>query len=565
MDFEDYYQKASDYVRYEQEPVFREEVIQAMNEEQIESLHDRFYTELAFGTAGMRGIIGGGYNRMNSYMVRRVTQGLSDYVNEVFPDKPSVVIAYDSRHYSQVFASAAASVLCANGIRVYLYDEIHPVPLLSFAVRRLQASAGITITASHNPSEYNGYKVYWSDGAQVIAPHDTAIVEKVRSITSGDMIAERSLADAVAAGMLTAVPGEVDEAYYAMVLNSISNPAIFSADIPCSVVYTPLHGSGNVPVQHLLKTLGVDYSVVAAQEEPDGDFPTVTMPNPENPDAMQLAIAQAKRQKADLILGTDPDSDRLGIGVPNDSSKQDYTLLGGNQIAVLLCDYLLSQQRQPITGGVCVKSIVTTDLMKRVAGSYGCECRDVLTGFKYIADQMHRITEEGGRFLFGAEESFGYLWVQEVYDKDAVSAAVLAVEMMLYHASQGTSLLERLDELMRQFGCFAEKVISKSYPGAEGKAAMEQIMKSFRTDCPNEIGSLQVRRVLDLKEGAQGLPPADVIIITLDGGSKVVIRPSGTEPKIKYYIFSVSEEPDLEAAKRAGLARQQKIMDSLGL
>lgn len=565
MDFEYYYQKASEYVEYEMEESFRKEVIQAMNEEDVESLHDRFYTELTFGTAGMRGVIGGGVNRMNPYMVRRVTQGLADYVNSQFSEGRTVVIAYDSRNYSDMFAEAAALVLCANGISVYLYDTIHPVPLLSYAVRHMHASAGITITASHNPAKYNGYKVYWSDGAQVIAPHDAGIVSCVRKITSGDMIRSMGVDEARSEGLLLEVPGDVDQSYYRMVEKSLRYPELFNEDLPCSVVYTPLHGSGNVPVQELFRRLGVKYTIVSEQEAPDGDFPTVALPNPENPSAMSMALELAKEQSADLVLGTDPDSDRLGIGIPIDESKEEYMLLGGNQIAALLCDHVLSAQPEGLSDGVCVKSIVTTDLMKEVAAAQGCECRDVLTGFKYIADQMHRIEEEGKRFLFGAEESFGYLSVQEVYDKDAVSTAVLAVEMLLRCKKQGLSVLDRLNQLWQSFGYYEEKVISKTYQGSEGRDMIDQLMEQFRNDPPKEIGGMAVVNIVDLKPGHGALPPADVVIFELSGGSKVIVRPSGTEPKIKYYLFSVSGREDLGAAKQESRERQQSMLQSLGL
>ncbi len=564
MDFEMYYEKASEYVKYESVDTFRQEVIQAMNQEDVEELHDRFYTELEFGTAGMRGVIGGGYNRMNPYIVSKVTQGLADYINEASPDNRTVVIACDSRNYSELFSEVSAQVLCANGIRVYLYDTIHPVPLLSHAVRYLGCAAGITITASHNPPKYNGYKVYWSDGGQVIPPHDTGIVSKVRQVADGSMIKTMSSADARSRRLLSGVPEEVDAAYYDKVLADPVRKAAFAEDVPCKVVYTPIHGSGNVPVQHLLKTLGVDYEVVAEQEEANGDFPTVTLPNPENPQAMSLAIELGRKTGADIILGTDPDSDRLGIGFPTDPGKQEFSLLNGNQIAVLLCDYLLAT-RTPATPAVCVKSIVTTDLMGAVAAAAGSECRDVLTGFKYIADQMIKIEAEGKSFIFGAEESFGYNSMLDVHDKDAVSSAILAVEMMKYHAKNGKSLQDRLEEIWGEFGFYLEKVISKDYPGSEGKAEMEAIMRSYREAAPTEIGGMAVESVEDLLAGTGSLPPADVIILRLKGGSKVIVRPSGTEPKIKFYLFSVAKEADLDAAKAESARRQQAMITSLGL
>ncbi|MGM0431327.1 MAG: phospho-sugar mutase [Spirochaetota bacterium] len=559
MDQKTLFHAAQQYIDLEEDTHFRKEVETALAAGDVQQLSDRFYTQLTFGTAGMRGVIGGGFNRINPYMVQRVTQGLADYLLSTQQEAVSVVIAYDSRNYSQTFAQNAADVLCANGIAVYLCSEITPVPLLSYAVRYLHASAGIVITASHNPAEYNGYKVYWSDGAQVTAPHDVNIVkhvEQVKTIRRNDA----GLGEA----LLKQVPAEVFEHYYERVIASLPHREVFTEGLSHQVVFTPLHGTGRKPIEYLCSRLGVNVATVEEQSMPDGNFPTVEMPNPEDRRAMSLAVNLGQELGADIVLGTDPDADRLGVGLPSDESKSEYELLNGNQIAVLLGDYLLEASKE--SGDkklVCVKSLVTTDLLAAMAASHGVECRDVLTGFKHIAVQMHAIEKEGKHFLFGAEESFGYLGVPFVYDKDAVSSAMLLIEMMLYYKQQGKNLLQRLEEIWDTYGYYQEHVLAKSYQGAEGRNTIEQIMKSFRQTPPETMGGLAVTQVVDLQDGTDGLPPADVVILKLEDGSKVVVRPSGTEPKIKYYVFTVTEAEDLHSAKRNSETKQRRLLEQL--
>ena len=445
---------AREYISSETDAVFSREVENAVELGDWEGLYDRFYTSLSFGTAGMRGMIGGGTNRINTFMVRRVTQGLADYLN-ASSKSPSAVIAYDSRLFSKEFATSAAKVLAANGVKVYLYTTLHPVPMLSFAVRHLGTTAGIVITASHNPSKYNGYKVYWSDGGQVTPPHDTEIAKRANAVKKDDIkdADEKSLRDS---GMLSDVPDSVDEAYYSMVKSSLRRPELIK-ESSIKVAYTPLHGSGNVPVRHMLSELGIECHVVESQEKPDGSFPTVKLPNPESAEAMERVIALGKEIKADIVLGTDPDADRLGIAIPKDSSKTDYLLLTGNQIATLLVDYLLTTAREIGREGIpfVAKSLVTTDIVRKITEKNGGECKDVLTGFKYIAEEIERI-ERGDNpsryFLFGCEESYGFLTVTSVHDKDAVSSAVAAVEMMCYYASKGITLQQRLDAIYASYG-----------------------------------------------------------------------------------------------------------------
>ena len=535
--------KARSYVKSEKEEYFRSQVEQMISSEDYDSLYDAFYTSLAFGTAGMRGVIGGGTNRINTFMVRKVTQGLADYCNS-YSDSPSVVIAYDSRNWSKEFALSAALVLSANGVRTYLYDTLHPVPMLSFALRHLGTTAGIVITASHNPSKYNGYKVYWSDGGQVTPPHDIEIAKLANAVSASD-IKDIDEAEARKSGILSGVPDSVDEAYYSMVISSLRRPQVVKGS-PITVAYTPLHGSGNVPVREMLSRLGIRTEVVKEQELPDGNFPTVRLPNPESAEAMTKVIELAKAVKADIVLGTDPDADRMGLAIPTDSGKTDYLLLTGNQIASLLADYLLCTNREQ--GGrdrkpLVVKSLVTTDLVRKIAKENGADCKDVLTGFKYIAREMNAIDQGENKdnfFLFGCEESYGFLTVNEVHDKDAVSSAVAAVEMMCYYASKGITLQQRLDSIYAHYGYYTELVFSRDYEGAEGKAEMQRIMKNLRT---LKAGSSFVNRTIesveDLLADGTGFDRADVVIIRFTSGEKLVVRPSGTEPKIKYYIFLI--------------------------
>ncbi len=531
--------KAEAYIESEKNDAFRKEVEDAIRNKAYEELYDRFYTSLAFGTAGMRGVIGGGTNRINSFMVRKVTQGLAGYLSRM--ERPSCVIAYDSRHYSAEFARSAAIVLAANGVRTYLYDELHPVPMLSFALRYLKTTAGIVVTASHNPSKYNGYKVYWSDGGQVTPPHDVEIASLANKVRPEDIkdADEKSLRKS---GILTSVPPEVDAAYYQMVKNSLRRPEIIASS-RIRVSYTPLHGSGNIPLCTMLSDLGIDVEVVKEQEMPDGAFPTVKLPNPESAEAMSKAIELAKNIKADIVLGTDPDADRLGIAIPKNSEKTEYTLLTGNQIAVLLADYLLvtSLEKGRTKTPLVVKSLVTTDLVRKIAEKNGALCKDVLTGFKYIAEEMQAIDDDPSSdkyFLFGCEESYGFLTVNSVRDKDAVSSAVAAVEMMCYYASKGISLTQRLDAIYASYGYYTEAVFSKDYEGASGREEMARVMASFRSMKEGDVlVGRTIETIEDLLEENTGFPKSDVIIIRFKSTEKLVVRPSGTEPKIKYYVF----------------------------
>ncbi|MFA5513815.1 MAG: phospho-sugar mutase [Sphaerochaetaceae bacterium] len=554
--------KANNYIKWEKEEHFRDEVALALQEEAFDELYERFYTTLTFGTAGMRGVIGGGTNRINPFMVVLVTQAFANYLRKEI-EKPTVVIAYDSRNYSKLFAKKAALTLCANGIKVFIYDEIRPVPMLSFALRYLKADAGLVITASHNPAKYNGYKVYWSHGGQVTAPHDEAIVECVKRVKAEEI---KSIAESKAQkeGLLATITTDVDNAYYALVEEKLINKALFNTtDI--KVAYTPLHGAGNKPLSSLLDRFNISYDIVKEQQLPDGDFPTVAMPNPEDPQAMRLALELAVKNGADIVLGTDPDADRLGIAIPSDPTKKSYTLLNGNQIAVLLVDYLINNKKDNRIA-VVIKSLVTTDLVKEIVEKRLGVCLDVLTGFKYIAEKIEELQDSEEKFfLFGCEESFGYLFLEQIRDKDAISSAMLAVEMVAYYKANNISLQDRLDAIYNEFGFFSEKVLSYSYEGVSGVEKMAQIMASFRSLRTGSTfaNNLVAHKSDLLNDKNTNLPPSDVIILKFESGDKIVVRPSGTEPKIKYYLFFKSNGESKEAFEKLVQSKTNQLKSHL--
>ena len=535
------------YLKGEEYPSFRKEVEDLLQKEEWRELQDRFYRDLEFGTGGMRGVIGGGTNRMNPFTVRRATQGLSNYLRKQKP-RSVAVIAYDSRRFSDIFAREAARVLGSNGIRTYIFSTLRPTPMLSFAVRLLRADTGIVITASHNPPEYNGYKVYWADGAQIVPPHDRGIIQEVGKVSTGILC--RPLEELESDCWVCFIDREVDEAYFRMVETTVLRPNLFLEEASTvKVVYTPLHGTGTFPVETVLKRLGVSVQTVPAQRMPDGNFPTVQYPNPEEAEALHLALELGTELKADLVMGTDPDADRLGVAV-EDQGK--FVLLTGNQLGCLLEDYILSTRKELGTlprKPIIIKTIVTTELQRKIAEHYGASCIDVLTGFKYIGEMIRRFEEERSeyQYVFGGEESYGYLVNTEVREKDAVSAAVMAVEMCLYYRSQGKSLYRRLQELFFQFGHYREALVSKEFKGEEGMRQMEELMNTLRTSPPDRIGSRRVVKIKDylmgIERNAEGretgkisLPRSNVLQFFLEDESILSARPSGTEPKIKFYI-----------------------------
>ena len=541
--------RANAYIAAEQNAFFRGEVEALVAANNLDELTDRFYRDLEFGTGGLRGVIGGGYNRMNAFTVQRATQGLANYVaKHSGVANPSAVIAYDSRNYSDLFALEAARVLAAAGVKTYLFSSLRPTPELSYAVRQLGATTGIVVTASHNPPEYNGYKVYWNDGGQVVPPHDKAIVDEVLTVKEIKALPKD---EAIAKGMLVIIDKEIDDKYIAMIKAQSIRPALVKErGAELKVVFTPLHGTGAMPVARTLSELGINVTFVEAQKEPDGNFSTVASPNPEEASALKMAIDLAKETKADLVMATDPDADRLGIAVPD--ANGEFVLVTGNQLGSLLGDYILSSHKENGTlpkNPAMIKTIVTTELQSRIAKANDVAIVDVLTGFKFIAEKIKEFQVNNSHsYVFGGEESYGYLIGTEVRDKDAVSAAVMTAEMALYHRSQGRSLLDRLSQIWEQYGYFEESQVSKTFKGQAGAATMAGLMNDLRTTAPKSFGSMNVvaardyidGTVLDCATGKKStsidLPSSNVLQWVLADGTLVTARPSGTEPKIKFYV-----------------------------
>ncbi len=515
-------------------------------------IEDRFYRDLSFGTAGMRGVLGAGMNRMNVYNVRRATQGLAEFLKKDPENaRRGVVIAYDSRRMSQEFAKETALVFCGNGIRAYLFDALRPVALLSFGVRHLKAAAGVVITASHNPPQYNGYKVYGEDGAQIgpeVADEVTAAIAGL-SFTDVRRMKEPK---ALASGLLQMIGDrEVDDEYIARVKTLSIYPQVArEAGKNLKIVYTPLHGSGNVPVRRILKEIGIsNVSVVKEQETPDPDFSTIKVPNPEDPAAFTLAIDLANRVGADAIFGTDPDCDRLGVAVRQKDGS--FRLLTGNQIGCLMLYYILSGRKAQGTlppNGAVIKSIVSTELARAIADSFGVSLYDTLTGFKFIGEKIQHFEDSGEKtFLFGFEESYGFLSSTFVRDKDGVNASLLIAEAAAFYSTQNKTLTDVMAEIFEKFGYYLEYVDSKTLPGIDGLKVMAEIMARVRKNPPREIGGVKVNRVLDILAGtatdvATGktapldYPESDVLYFAMEGAHFVCVRPSGTEPKIKLYV-----------------------------
>ncbi|MDR0388131.1 MAG: phospho-sugar mutase [Treponema sp.] len=573
--------RAKDYIAREQDENFRKEAEDLLVKEDWKELEDRFYRNLEFGTGGLRGVIGGGYNRMNTLVVKSATQGLASYVRKAFPDKArtgtlKAVIAYDSRHYSTEFAEAAALIFAANGITAYLFSSLRPTPELSYAVRKLGCDTGIVVTASHNPPRYNGYKAYWNDGSQVIAPHDQGIIDEVNAVTD---IKEITRLEAIARGLLEIIDKQIDDPYQAMIRSRLFRPDLIKARAgDVKIVYTPLHGTGAMHVEAVLGSLGLNVITVPEQREGNGDFPTVSFPNPEEAAALEMAVKLGKKTGADVVMATDPDADRLGIAVPAAGNAGEFTLLTGNQLGALLADYILLSLKE--TGKMpakpaMVNSIVTTGMQKRVAASYGAECFECLTGFKWIADVWRRSETDGKGYtvVYGTEESYGFLVEPEVRDKDAVSAAAMTAEMTLYWRSKGKSLLARLEELYLANGYWQELGISKYFQGPQGPAVMKGIMDEYRGNPPKTLGGLTVEKVRDILESVWkfpadpgrtepvDLPKSDVLQFYLEDGTVVSARPSGTEPKIKFYASCCAETGSggLEAAKQEAARKLEAI------
>lgn len=531
------------------------------NENEIK---ERFYKDLEFGTGGLRGIIGAGSNRMNKYTVGKATQGLANYILKNNPEgaKMGAAIAYDSRNMSPEFAERSALVLNANGIKAYIFDELRPTPELSFAVRKLGCTAGIVVTASHNPPEYNGYKVYWADGAQVVAPKDKGIIEEVNAITDFSLIKTMDKKAAEEAGLFNVIGKEIDDGFVEAIKAQAVRPEEIEKAKDMVIVYTPLHGTGNKPVRRVLSEVGFkNVFVVPKQELPDKNFSTVGYPNPEDPKAFTLAIELAKEKNADLIVGTDPDADRIGVVVRDENGN--YDILTGNMTGALLTEYVLSGRKEkgklPADAAV-IKTIVTTEMVRAIAENYNAELIEVLTGFKFIGEKIKQFEEDHSHtFVFGFEESYGCLSGTYARDKDAVGAAMLVCEMAAYYKNRGMTLYDALEELYKKYGFYKEGVKSVTLKGIDGAEKIGRIMAYLRENSPAEIAGSKVLVKKDYKSGvftdmATGetskspLPVSDVLYYNLEDKAWLCVRPSGTEPKIKFYmgVKAVSENAAAE-------------------
>ncbi|WP_239615824.1 phospho-sugar mutase [Cohnella mopanensis] len=537
-------------------------------EGQAGEIEDRFYRDLEFGTGGLRGVMGAGTNRMNRYVIGKATQGFANFLLGQ-SSTPSVVIAHDSRNNSDVFSLEAACVLAANGIRTYLFRSLRPTPQLSFAVRDQKATGGIVVTASHNPPEYNGYKVYGADGGQLVPHQAEQVINHIRLIDSFDQVKRLTQAEAEKKGLLIWLGDEDDQRFVDVVASQIVQPEFIKngAGDALKVVFTPLHGAGNVPIQQVLKQAGFsNVSVVREQELPNGQFPTVKSPNPEEQEAFTLAIKLANEVGADIIVGTDPDCDRMGAVVKNDNGE--YVVLTGNQSGALMINYVLSnlqtQGKLPKNGAV-IKTIVTSEMGADIATSYGCEVFSTLTGFKYIGELMSQFEASGSHtFLFGYEESYGYLTGTYARDKDAVVASMLICEAAAYYKAQGKTLYEALLELYDKHGTYLERLESRTLKGKNGVEQIGAIMNDWRVNPPEEIAGVAVTKVLDYGKGLDGLPVENVLKFLLADGSWFCLRPSGTEPKIKVYFAVCGTGLDGATASLKQLAEAVMVrVDSL--
>ena len=526
-----------------------------------EKMEDAFYRDLAFGTGGLRGVIGAGTNRMNIYTVAKASQGLADYIKKHFSqDERKIAVSYDSRIKSDLFAQVASGVFAANGIAVWIYDQLMPTPCLSFAVRTLHCAAGIMVTASHNPSKYNGYKVYGPDGCQITTEAAAQILEEIEKLDTFDGIETMEFEEGIRSGKIRYIP----ETVYTDFVEAVKGQTLLDENTPVdrdvAIVYSPLNGTGLRPVLRTLKESGYSrVTVVKEQEQPDGNFPTCPYPNPEMKEAMSLGMEYAKKEHADLLLATDPDCDRVGIAVKNRFGE--YVLLTGNETGMLLLDYICARRSQMKTmpqDPVMVKTIVTIDMAERIAAHYGVRTINVLTGFKFIGEQIGFLEEKGkaDSYIFGFEESYGYLSGSYVRDKDAVDGAFLICEMFAYYKSKGIGLLEKLQELYRTYGYCLNTLHSYEFEGASGFEKMQQIMAGFRTGV-SAFGPKKVVQCLDYAQGLDGLPKSDVLKFLLEDHCSVVVRPSGTEPKLKTYI-SVSADSQEDAS-----AMEKEIAGSL--
>ena len=552
-------QKLDEWIEHVDDPELAAELADLKASGDTAAVEDAFFKELEFGTAGLRGVIGAGSNRMNVYTVARATQGFADYLTSTF-ESPSVAIARDSRNKGELFVHTAASVLVANGVRVHVYPRISPVPTLSWVVRDLHLSGGICMTASHNPAPYNGYKVYGADGCQITSQAACAISKAIERVDVFGGARTMDFDKAVEQGLVSWIDDAVLDRYVDAVM-ALSQANLTSEQVvqaPLKVVYTPLNGTGLECVTRVLERAGItDVTVVPQQAEPDGDFPTCPYPNPEIREAMQLGIELSEQVHPDLLLATDPDADRVGVAVKD---GDDYTLLTGNEMGILLLDYVARMRRdrgEDLSDKIAVTTIVSTAMVDALAAEYGFTVRRLLTGFKYIGELIGQLEEAGeaDRFIFGFEESYGYLSGTHVRDKDAVNASLLICQMAQDYKLQGMSLADAMRSLYGRYGHYKSRTISLAYPGADGAARMAAIMAGLRKEPPAELAGRQVESTVDYVGGVDGLPSADVFELRLAGGDKVVVRPSGTEPKIKVYFFAKAASAEEVEAKVDALER----------
>ena len=566
------------YEEWLENPYFDQETKEELkkiadNEKEIQ---DRFYRDLEFGTGGLRGVIGAGTNRVNIYTVRKATQGLANYILKEHTEEKGVAIAFDSRNMSPEFAGEAALCLAANGIKAYIFPSLRPTPMLSFALRELGCTAGIVVTASHNPPEYNGYKVYWEDGAQITSPRDRQIIEEVSRVTDYADVKTMDLEEAQKAGLYQIIGPEMDDKFTEALKALVLRPEILEQEAKnLKIVYTPLHGTGNLPVRRILKELGfTQVYVVKEQELPDGDFPTVSYPNPEDKNAFRLALELAKEKDADLVLATDPDADRLGI-YAKDTESGEYKSFTGNMSGTLVLEYILSQRKALGTlpeNGAVVTTVVSGKMAKEIAKDYGMELIETLTGFKYIGEQIKFFEEtQDYTYVFGYEESYGCLVGTHARDKDAVSAVMALCEAAAYYKHQGITLCQQMERLFEKYGYYQEDLCTVTLKGQEGAEKIQAMMEQIRSAVPQTIGGFQVLRFRDYREQKirdcvtkeetpSGLPKSNVLYFELEDNAWCCIRPSGTEPKIKFYMGVKGADSADAEEKLTGLREAVKAL-----
>jgi len=577
MEQQEILKRAKQYISEEKDESFRKEVEDLVAKNDMKELEDRFYQSLEFGTGGLRGVMGGGTNRMNTLNISRATQGLANYVIKAFPKEAkagtlSACVAYDSRRNHEKFSEITARVFAANGIKAYLFTSLRPTPELSFAIRTFGCKTGVVVTASHNPPQYNGYKAYWDDGAQVVEPHDEGIIKEVNAVKDVKFI---DLEEGKKSGKIVLIDKEVDEKFWAMIKSQLFRPELIKEKASSvKVVYTPLHGTGAMHVEKVLGDLGLKVITVPQQREPDGAFPTVEKPNPEEAPALKLAVELAEKEKADVVMATDPDADRFGTAFPDKNGK--FVLVSGNQMGALLADYVMLSRKElgkMPKNPVCIRSIVTSPFVDKVCADYNVRVQECLTGFKWIAFDEGVLDAKGKEhYVFGLEESYGYLVETQVRDKDGVSAAAMCAEMTLYWSSKGKSLLDHLNDMYKKYGYFEDVSINKYFPGITGPSIMGGIMTKLRTEGLKTLGGKKVLFIRDIQQQVQfdpanpgkktklPWPKSNVLQFFLEGGTIVSARPSGTEPKIKFYINSTVP---VASATDAALADAKKDAHAL--